>query len=190
MTLCKIESFIKFDDDNQPVLDDDGIPALLPKPATKSVQDLERVIALGKPHQVIGQFAELVALDEQWRFAVDYVEYLKAVKAADSFGVEPPNEPIQPPTKTIQEVLEPYIRAQFKRLRAKLVAAITVVVDDMEFDGDEESQTRMARACQFMSDTDEIDWILADNTAVKVTKATLMQAGRLAGLRQAELWVK
>ncbi|WP_440055516.1 DUF4376 domain-containing protein [Pseudoalteromonas sp. T1lg65] len=81
-------------------------------------------------------------------------------------------------------------RERFKAQRAENVAAITVEVDGMEFDGDELSQQRMARAVLLLEDSETTPWILADNQTVNVTKAQLAQACRLSAQRQTELWVE
>lgn len=79
---------------------------------------------------------------------------------------------------------------QFRRQRAKAVANIKVEVDGLLFDGDEISQSRMARAVTIStSDTNTILWVLADNTPAQVTAAQLRKALRLAGEEQARLWI-
>lgn len=93
----------------------------------------------------------------------------------------------------IQEVAEQAAisaRAAFVASRAELVAQIKVTVDGMVFDGDETSQTRMARAIIGLADGESIVWVLADNTPVLATKAQLVEALRLAGQAQAALWVQ
>lgn len=77
-----------------------------------------------------------------------------------------------------------------KRLRAAKVAAITVEVDGMVFDGDEMAQSRMARAITAAetSGLDKTTWVLADNTVSEVTKAQLQQALTKAMLAMSELW--
>lgn len=77
-----------------------------------------------------------------------------------------------------------------KRERAAKVAAITVEVDGMVFDGDESAQSRMARAIT-AAETAGLEstvWVLADNTVKNVTKAQLQQALSKAMLAMAELW--
>lgn len=64
-----------------------------------------------------------------------------------------------------------------------------VTVGDKVFDGDETSQTRMARSIVAMTDTETVLWVLADNTPVQVTKAELTEALRLAGEEQTRLWM-
>ncbi|CAH9054962.1 hypothetical protein PSECIP111951_01145 [Pseudoalteromonas holothuriae] len=81
-------------------------------------------------------------------------------------------------------------RERFKAQRAANVAAITVEVDDLEFDGDELSQQRMARAILLMSDTDKQLWVLANNQAAEVTKQQLTQACLLAAQQQSQVWVQ
>ncbi|EWC40210.1 DUF4376 domain-containing protein, partial [Stutzerimonas stutzeri] len=81
-------------------------------------------------------------------------------------------------------------RQRWKDNRAAAVAAIKVEVDGMVFQGDETSQTRMARSLSVMKDDETIRWVLADNTPAQVTKAQLVEALRLAGAEQARLWVQ
>ena len=81
-------------------------------------------------------------------------------------------------------------RETFKEARAAAVAQIIVDVDGLAFNGDETSQTRMARSVSVMGDEDTIIWVLADNSPALVTKGQLVAALRLAGQRQAELWVQ
>lgn len=79
-------------------------------------------------------------------------------------------------------------RADFKQERARAVESIKVTVGDKVFDGDEASQTRMARAIVAMTDTETVRWVLADNTPVQATRAELTEALRLAGAAQTVLW--
>ncbi|MCZ4065730.1 DUF4376 domain-containing protein [Oxalobacter aliiformigenes] len=82
-----------------------------------------------------------------------------------------------------------------KAERAKAVAAITVEVDGMVFDGDETAQARMARAITMFQASSLPDdyttaWVLEDNTVAQVTVSQLAQALLLAGQKQTELWTK
>lgn len=77
-----------------------------------------------------------------------------------------------------------------KRERAAKVAAITVEVDGMVFDGDEQAQSRMARAVT-AAETAGLEstvWVLADNTVATVTKVQLQQALAKAMIAMSELW--
>ena len=78
-----------------------------------------------------------------------------------------------------------------KAERARAVAALTVEVDGMVFDGDEKAQERMARAV-LMADSPEetTEWVLADSSVVVVTAAQLRRACKMAGKDQTVLWVK
>lgn len=96
---------------------------------------------------------------------------------------------IRPATKArTPEQIAATLRDRFKKLRAEKVANITVDVDGMVFDGDETSQQRMARSILVMNDTEQITWILSDNTPASVTKAQLELALRKAGEAQTQLW--
>ncbi|MEB5773115.1 DUF4376 domain-containing protein [Aeromonas caviae] len=69
------------------------------------------------------------------------------------------------------------------------VDALVVEVDGLRFDGDEDSQNRMARAvaaADLMTETTE--WTLADNTVAVVAVQTLKAACRLAGEEQTRIW--
>ena len=96
-------------------------------------------------------------------------------------------KPCDPDTKTVHEQAE--ARATFKAERTAQVAALTITTEaGNEFDADEVSQGRMARAILSMGDTEVVVWVLADNTAVEVAKAELIEALKLAGLAQMALW--
>lgn len=81
--------------------------------------------------------------------------------------------------------------AQAKAERAAAVAAITVEIDGMVFDGDEKAQERMARAVSMADSLDEeTEWVLHDSTVAIVTADQLRRACRAAGKTQTALWVK
>jgi hypothetical protein len=81
-------------------------------------------------------------------------------------------------------------REDFKECRRRAVAAITVEVGGLVFDGNEVSQSRMARAILSLEDDEQTTWVLHDNTPAQVNKTTLKAALRLAGIRQTELWIQ
>lgn len=90
-----------------------------------------------------------------------------------------------------EEELAAQALAQAKAERAAAVAAITVTVDGMVFDGDEKSQERMSRAVNMADSMDEeTEWVLHDNTVAIVTAAQLRRACRAAGKAQTALWTK
>lgn len=82
-------------------------------------------------------------------------------------------------------------RATFKEERTAAVQSLTITTQaGNEFDADETSQTRMARAISVMSDTDTNIWVLTDNTQIQVSKSDLIEALTLAGQAQSALWVQ
>lgn len=93
-----------------------------------------------------------------------------------------------------QEELEAEALTQLKEQRASAVSKITVEVDGMVFDGDEESQTRMSRTISAAKAlgvdlaTTTRTWVLADNTIAYPTIYQLAQALLLAGEAQTALW--
>ena len=104
-------------------------------------------------------------------------------------GVTYSEEPDPEPTP---EEIEADRLDEAKRLRAAKVAAITVEVDGMVFDGDEMAQSRMARAVTAAETAglDKTVWVLADNTVAEVTRAQLQQALSKAMLAMAEVWTE
>jgi CO/xanthine dehydrogenase FAD-binding subunit len=84
------------------------------------------------------------------------------------------------------------IRTEAKAKRDADVAAIVVTTSNgKQFNGDETSQTRMARAIVAMqaANTQSVTWVLATNNATEVTLAELSEALVLAGQAQAAIWV-
>lgn len=86
-----------------------------------------------------------------------------------------------------------YARAKAKIARTEAVKNIVVTTRaGNTFDGDEDSQGRMARAIigmQYAEEGATITWTLADNSTIQATKAELTEALTLAGEAQAALWV-
>ncbi len=73
--------------------------------------------------------------------------------------------------------------------RMEKVGSIVVEVDGLRFDGDEDSQNRMARAVAAADSLLEAtEWTLADNTIAMVSVQTLKIACRLAGEEQTRIW--
>lgn len=105
-----------------------------------------------------------------------------------ALGVTYTEEPDPEPT---EEEKAAQALEEAKRYRAAQVAAITVEVDGMVFDGDEPAQNRMARAITAAdaSGLDTTEWVLADNTVATVTKAQLQEALTKAMQAMAALWV-
>lgn len=77
----------------------------------------------------------------------------------------------------------------WKSEREERVRAIVVEVGGLRFDGDEDSQNRMARAVAAADSLlDTTEWTLADNTIAMVQIQTLKTACRLAGEEQTRIW--
>ena len=79
--------------------------------------------------------------------------------------------------------------AAWKRERQRVVDAITVTVDGMVFDGNEESQNRMARVISSADAMEQTaEWTLANNDVTNVTMVQLKQALALATEAQTAIW--
>ena len=176
------------------------------RPETKSLTDLERLIKLDKPETVIKKFAGMTALGHQWEwfdlykaFEEELASWEEAKEAFEpvtdeeegtttEFTLEAPVSPLRPPLQTGEDVYLPYTREALKRARKKAVADISVEVDDLVFDGDELSQTRMATALLTMEDGETISWTLKNNETASITKATLKEVLKAATTKQSLLW--
>lgn len=94
----------------------------------------------------------------------------------------------EPPAPTADQ-----LRKIAKRGRAELVDAIQVTTQaGHTFDGDETSQSRMARAIVALAaagPSATVNWVLADNTVIDATAVELTEALALAGAAQAAIWV-
>lgn len=77
-----------------------------------------------------------------------------------------------------------------KQERAIAMENVKVIVNSKEFDGDEISQTRMARTVLTMNDSDTVQWKLANKEFAQVTKAELTEVIKLASETQTAIWVK
>lgn len=97
------------------------------------------------------------------------------------------------PEPTAEEVATQEL-AQAKAERADAVGKIIVEVDGMQFDGDEDSQTRMGRtiaaavALGVDPDAEKRTWVLADDSIAQVSINQLAEALRFAGDAQTALW--
>jgi hypothetical protein len=83
-------------------------------------------------------------------------------------------------------------RQAAKEARDAAVAAIVVTTAaGNQFDGDEVSQGRMARAIIALqaTGTSSVTWVLYDNTVIQASAAELVEALALAGAAQAAIWV-
>lgn len=106
---------------------------IVPKPETKVIGDLERVLALGKPDNVLLKFAQCVADGEQWAWFDDYHIYLEECEKVEEYNstlveypedeegnilepLEYPTEPVRPLQRTAEEVLSQYYAERRKPL--------------------------------------------------------------------------
>lgn len=115
-------------------------------------------------------------------------KYGAPARMMDEIGPLPSGAVLTPPEQTEAERKTEAL-AQAKTDRAEAVSKITVEFDGMTFDGDEESQQRIARSIIALGDGETMPWVLHDNTIAEVSKEQLKQVLRLAGQKQSELWV-
>lgn len=133
---------------------------------TKVMRDLDRLIALNKPMSVLVRFSEIICETIRWQWLDEFNEYLEdcdrindinsAIEIDDeglplSDALTLPTAPDRTKVPTSDQILAPYQRSLFKSIREAQVKSISVQVDELIFDGDEESQGRMARAILSMT---------------------------------------
>lgn len=98
---------------------------------------------------------------------------------------------LKPKDETPEEEVIAQAWKEKKSERASEVDKIVVMVGDLEFDGDEESQQRMSRAITASENDEEVVmWKLHDNNFAEVTAPILKQALRLSGMAQTAIWSK
>ena len=119
--------------------------------------------------------------EDTWQSPAKYMKEL---------GKLPEGAMFKAPEKPAEVIAEETL-AEAKAERANAVAAITVEVDGMVFDGDEKAQERMSRAVTLADSPEETtEWVLHDNTIAIVTAEQLRKACKLAGKAQTALWTK
>jgi succinate dehydrogenase flavin-adding protein (antitoxin of CptAB toxin-antitoxin module) len=99
--------------------------------------------------------------------------------------------------KTAEEVKQEKLQKEYKQAlnkwkqeRQKAVDSIIVEHKGKEFQGNEVSQDRIARAILSLSDEDTINWVASDNTEVELTKADLQAILTQAREQQSLIWNK
>lgn len=117
--------------------------------------------------------------------------YKELFEALDEYAkAHPEVVTVEHPYVPTPEELAEQELAKAKAERAEAVAALTVEVDGMVFDGDEKAQERMARAVLMAESPEEsMEWVLADSSVAVVTAEQLRRACRAAGKAMGALWV-
>lgn len=148
-------------------------------------------------HIVVGDFQYPNLLDEDLRIRLGVEEIQPPAPPSDYaenpdyyFVTEQDYAPYIVYTKKSDEQVDEIKLNKAKSSRLSKVGDIVVTTASGKvFDGNEEAQTRMARAIIAMNDTDETMWVLADNTPAVVTQSELKEALRLSGEEQTRIWV-
>ncbi|AXV65285.1 hypothetical protein D0907_08390 [Pseudoalteromonas lipolytica] len=209
--LDAILDFIVLDDEQNPVLNEQGLPTLLQGPV--GAKNIPELIAKGKIRN-LALFAELESKTEQWGWASAYYNYLVELNEVEQYNANLPapvaNEdgsiteaetkplptpPERPAIRTVDEVLEPYKITIFKLERqSQIDNAIVEISTGKKFDADELSITRLANALikhWQLDDSDIIPWSTADvGTGIMIdcTKAEIIEAHQLATDNFAQTW--
>lgn len=77
--------------------------------------------------------------------------------------------------------------AFFKKIKAILISNITVLHNGVEYQGDEESQSRISRAINGLPENGTIEWKAKDNSKQILTKYDLKEILYLAGQEQTRI---
>ncbi len=132
---------------------------------------------------------------ELWWGAVKCgTEYWLQVPQDTPDAVEVPDDsPLESISDALDDVAQAMVVAQQAKMqRTEAVARIRVTTASGKvFDGDETSQTRMARAVVALQAAGQTEtlWVLADNVPTTVSLDELAEALALAGAEQTRLWV-
>ncbi len=132
---------------------------------------------------------------ELWWGAVKCgAEYWLQVPEGTPDALEVPDDsPLESIPDALDDAAQALVLAQQTKMhRTEAVARICVTTaSGKTFDGDETSQTRMARAVVALQAAGQTEtlWVLADNTPTAVTLDELAEALALAGAEQTRLWV-
>ena len=193
----------------------------------KSLEDLNRVIALGKPQKVIDlvaqsylegvaaqpyidaedEYAELKVqedvpdveevtdaetgevLTEAYSTNTVRDERIAELEAEYPYLAEEDGE--RPELELDETLVAPQLRIYAKIKRTEAMEALNVITESgKQFDADEISQGRMARAiiAAEAAGQSETNWGMADNTVQVVTLAEMKEALGKAMVAQGELW--
>lgn len=130
------------------------------------------------------QYIEDFREKEYWNYGDSFYDEPHIMK---ELGSLPFGASLTRPEKTEEELAkEKMMNAKIER--ADYVSKLIVEVDGLLFDGDETSQDRMARSIVALNDGETVQWVLANNTIVNVSKEQLRQALRLSGEAQTAIW--
>lgn len=192
----------------------EGVATLKQRTECKTVSDLERVIALDKPQNVIMRFAKIIADYAPWLFFDNYQYWLVECEKVNAFNsnlpvigvneqganvlAEPkslPDEPVKPQPITANEVLAPYVVSLFKSDRSeKMRRAKITISSGKKFDADEQSITRLNNAINAARNENAdfiIQWSTADvgtGEMIDCTKSELEEAHTKAVKNMAVIW--
>lgn len=148
----------------------DGYETVLPTQPPLTGR-LEKAVP-GTPEQIDGMWHETWAIEPLAADEVLQVEEAERVNAVHAAAAD---------------------RGAWKDQRAAAVAAIKVTTSSGNtFDGDETSQTRMARkiaALQAAGPGATADWVLADNSVATLGAQELQEALALASAEQDRIWL-
>lgn len=148
--LTPILEFIELDAEQNPVVDEQGLPTLLQGPV--GVKDIPGLIAKGKIDNLT-TFAELQSKHEQYVWAKEYVDYLVKRNEVEQHNAnlpepvangdgsiteaEPkplPVAPARPAVRTADEVLEPY-QKQINKLKGIECKGVFVSLNESNQNG-------------------------------------------------------
>lgn len=76
----------------------------------------------------------------------------------------------------------------WKTERQNKVDNLEITHNDIIYQGDETSQTRMSRAISIMNDTETTEWVAKDNSIQILNKSDLSDILKEAGIRQTQIW--
>ncbi|RZD22404.1 hypothetical protein [Pseudoalteromonas sp. MEBiC 03485] len=162
--LTPILEFIELDAEQNPVVDEQGLPSLIQGPV--GLKDIPGLIAKGKIDNLT-TFAELQSKHEQYVWAKEYVDYLAERNKVEHYNanlpepvanedgsvteVEPkplPVAPVRPAVRTVDEVLEPY-QKQINKLKGIEYKGVFVSLNESNQNGLSALKSALELATEF-----------------------------------------
>ena len=162
--LTPILDFIVLDDEQNPVVDEQGLPTLLQGPV--GIKDIPELIAKGKIDNLT-LFAELQSKHEQYEWAKEYFDYLVEVNSVKEYNanlpapaanedgsvteVEPkslPKPPERPAVRTADDILEPY-QKQINKLKGIECKGVFVSLNESNQNGLSALKSALELATEF-----------------------------------------
>ena len=123
---------------------------------------------------------------EDWEEIEEFVDIAKSKsKQPNSYSVWNEDTNTWIVDTNLKNLYEYFIWKQERQVKAD---NLEVIYNEVVYQGDELSQTRMARAIAVMNDIETTQWVAKDNSIQVLNKADLLVILKEAGIKQTLIW--